>query len=494
MESSNCLHLSQQPRNCKPPQSLRINIDHRSFIVEKNLLTENCEYFRALFQSGMRECQQEEIHLQCVGVLGFLVMLQVLDGEQPMVNSDQIVEAIECAAFLQVPALTKHLINIVNSENCLLMYHTASTYGVWELSHSSALFIKDMYNELKEEICTLPDKLIEYIESLLPSCYMAVCSHSPSTELLQDLQRTVCYLDEDNGDWKVLTHLPLSTSTTMAGVAVLENKLYIIGGVHNIRKNVVETGFCYNPTTNTWSTICGPKLPRYNFTLIGHEGCLYAIGGEYNMKVMSSVERYMVSNQSWNFVSPLPCSAASVVSTIAMHRVFICLWKDRGTTEIHKYVPEQNQWLLVTTLIRQHSYALYMVAHKDNLYVIRNGPCDDFLMCVIDCYNLSSGQWTAMWGQYGNNKGCLFTGVVRGDSVFTLSQQVTTEYTVEDYAWRVRREMKGVGRIGSIYTFLMRLPKASMSLVGHSLDWTQDQIHRDIPAYPRLSPQCSDNL
>ncbi|XP_039651577.1 kelch repeat and BTB domain-containing protein 13 [Perca fluviatilis] len=487
MESNSC----PQPGHWKSAESLRVNIDDCLFIVEKSLLAENCEYFRALFQSGMRECQQGEIQLQCVGLLGFVVLLRVLGGEQPVLSSDEIVEAIQCTAFLQVPALTEHLINTVNSENCLLMYHTAATYGVWELSHSSALFIRDMYTDLKEDVHTLPSKLLEYIESLLPSSYMAVCSHSPTTELLQDVQRSVCYLDEDSGQWKFLTHLPASTSTTMAGVAVLDNNLYIIGGVYDVSKKVVETGFCYNPAANTWSTICGSLQLRYNFTLIGYKGCLYALGGEYNRKALSSVERYRVSNGSWGFVSPLPSPAASVVSAVAMNRIFICLWKGKGATDIHEYVSKRDQWLLVTTLIRTHSYGLYMVAHKDNLYVMRNGPCDDFLLCVMDCYNLSSGQWTAVCGQYGNSKGSLLTAVVRGDSVFTLSRQVTTEYTVEDYQWRVKREMSGFGRIGSIYTFLMRLPKATVSPIGNFTDLTQDKNLRDCPTF---SPQCSDNL
>uniref|UniRef100_A0A672Y5F1 Kelch repeat and BTB (POZ) domain containing 13 n=1 Tax=Sphaeramia orbicularis TaxID=375764 RepID=A0A672Y5F1_9TELE len=461
MESSSCPELSQ-----KPPDSLSVNVHDNVFSVNKALLAQNCEYFRALFQSGMRECQQEEIHLQCVGVLGFVVLLRVLDGDRPMLNSDQIVEAIECTAFLQVPALTKHLINIVNSDNCLLIYHTASTYGVWDLAHSSAQFIRDMYTDLKEDVHALPTKLVDYIESLIPTTYMAVCSHSPSSELMQDLQRTVCYLDEELKDWKVLTQLPVSTSTTMAGLAVLDNKLYIIGGVHDVNKKVVETGFCYNPLTNTWTTICGPQQLRYNLTLIGHEGCLYAIGGEYDRKELSSVERYRVSNGCWSFVSQLPCPAASVVSTKAMNRIFICLWRGKGATDIHEYVPDKDQWHLVTTLIREQSYGLCMVGHKDNLYVMRNGRCEDFFLCVMDCYNLTTKQWTAMPGQYSNNKGSLFTATVRGDSVFTLSRKVTSEYTIEEHKWRLRHEMKGFGRIGSIYTFLMRLPKATVVPLG----------------------------
>uniref|UniRef100_A0A3B3W2P7 Uncharacterized protein n=1 Tax=Poecilia latipinna TaxID=48699 RepID=A0A3B3W2P7_9TELE len=97
-----------------------------------------------------------------------------------------------------------------------------------------------------------------------------------------------------------------------------------------------------------------------------------------------------------------------------------------------------------------------MVGHRDNLYMMRNGPGEDFLLCVMDCYNLTSGQWTAMSGHYSNSKGSLFTAVVRGDSVFTLSRHVTTEYRVEKTQWRRKREMEGFGRVGSIYTFQMR--------------------------------------
>lgn len=486
-----CSGEVMESSSCRSPSShkLRINIDGNSFFVDRSTLSENCEYFRALFQSGMIECQREEFQLQCVGVLGFSVLLRVLNGERPILNSDQIVEAIECTAFLQVPALTKHLINIINSENCLLMYHTAATYGVWDLSHRSALFIRDMYTDLREDVCTLPNKLVEYMKSLLPSSYVAVCSHSPSTDQLPDVQRTVCYLDEEQRDWRVLTHLPSTSSTTMAGVAVLDNRLYIVGGVHDMSKKVIETGFCYDPDTNTWSTITGPQQLRYNLTLIGHDGCLYAVGGEYNMAAMSSVERY--SNGSWSFVSGLPIPAASVASAVAMNRMFICLWKGKGATDILEYQPEPDQWCLVTTLTRHQSYGLFMVAHNDNLYVMRNGPGTDFLLCMIDCYNLTSGQWTAMSGQYGNSKGSLLTAVVRGDSVFTLSRQVTTEYTVDLNRWRRKCEMQGLGRIGSMYTFLMRLPKALLAVKGSGLSSAKDHNVKHLSKWSKLSPRCS---
>ncbi|EPY81712.1 hypothetical protein CB1_000715020 [Camelus ferus] len=102
-----------------------------------------------------------------------------------------------------------------------------------------------------------------------------------------------------------------------------------------------------------------------------------------------------------------------------------------------------------------------MVAHRDSLYVVRNGPKDDFLHCAIDCLNLATGQWTALPGQFVNSKGALFTAVVRGDTVYTVNRMFTLLYAIEDGTWRLLREQAGFPRPGSLQTFLLRLPPGS---------------------------------
>ncbi|KAM9461476.1 kelch repeat and BTB domain-containing protein 13 [Clarias gariepinus] len=472
MEISSCAGSVLEPPKpvCRGQVSenaaVRVKLAGKVFTVDKTLLEDNCEYFRALFQSGMKECQQEEICLQVVSARGFLVALRVINGERPILDSEEIIEAVECAAFLQVKLLLKHLINIINSDNCLLLYHSAATYGLWELFKSAALFICDMYQDLKDDVQCLPKELIDYIESLIPSKYVTIGSHSPTIKLLQDFMRTICYLDEDENDWKVLTHLPINTSTTMAGVTVLDDKIFIVGGVYDLSNKVVDSGFCYDVTSDSWTTFSSPQQLRYNCTLVGHEGYLYALGGEFKRSTMSSVEKYNVSTGTWSFAAHLPRPASAVACTTTMGRIFICLWKPKDATEIYEYVIDRDEWSLVTTLIRHQSYGHCMVAHRDNLYVMRNGPCDDFLRCVMDCYNLTSGQWTAMPGQYENSKGALFTAVVRGDSVFTVNRRATVEYAIEDSKWRTKKEMRGFPRIGSMWTFLLRLPKKTKEPLG----------------------------
>lgn len=440
---------------------LTVVVGDTHFSEEKTLLVQSCDYFQALYRSGMKECWQEEIHLKCLHARGFLITLSVLRGEALVLDADDIVEAIECAAFLQAGILTKHLIDLIDSDNCLLMYHTAATFGLMDLYHAAALFIRDVYAELEADVRkALPPELICYVESLPQSVFVAVGAHVTcgADETVHAACRTICYLDETVNDWKVLTDLPLEASTSMAGVTVLDNKLYIVGGVHRAHKQVVDSCFCYTVEDNSWSRIVSPAQLRYNLSLVGVDGRLYAMGGEYAGTLMSSVETYEAKSGRWEFAAHLPRPAAGAACTTTMGRVFVCLWKPLETTEIYEYISERNEWVLVTTLIRYQSYGHCVVGHRDNLYVMRNGPSDDFLRCLMDCYNLSSGQWSSLPGHFANSKGSLFTAVIRGDSVLTLNRTMTLEYSIISNTWKPRRQMKGFPRSGSVWTFLLRLP------------------------------------
>ncbi|XP_072522867.1 kelch repeat and BTB domain-containing protein 13 [Salminus brasiliensis] len=444
-----------------PTDSLRVRVEGSVFTVDKALLEQNSEYFRALFRSGMRESHQDELHLQGgLKARGFLIALAISRGEQLSIRDpDEIVEAAECAAFLQVDALIQHLIDILDTDNCFLLCHTAAVFGLWHLFHSAALFIRDAFQDLQEAADFLPEEMLRYVESLSPASFIAFGTHIPSMKILQDAFRTVWTLNEEEGDWRFLTDLPTDASTSMAGVAVVDNRLYVVGGVRGISKETVDFSFCYNVLSNSWSVFDGPQQPRYNFTLLGHEGHLYAFGGEYDRRIISSSEVCDVSTRAWTLVKHAPRPVAGAASAVARRRIFVCFWKPPDTTDIYEYIPVKDEWILTTTMIRPQSYGHCMVAHGDKLYVMRNGPSDDFLRCLMDCYNITTGQWTSMPGHYVNSKGALFTAMVRGDSAFTVNRSLTLEYRIYGDKWKPHRQMTGFPKNGSLWTCLLRLPR-----------------------------------
>lgn len=441
---------------------VRVKVEESCFTVERALLAKHSNYFCALFHSGMIESQQDTLHLKGgVHAKGFLIALAVCRGEVPAISDpDELVDAVECAAFLQVTCLAQHLCDIIDSDNCLLLYHAAYIFGVHALFHSAALFLRDASDDLREMAqSTIPEYLLKYSQSLSPASYIAIGTHSPSMDLLHDSFRVVCYLDENEGEWKHLTNLPTLCSTSMAGVAVLDNRLYIVGGVYGYGKDTVDSSFCYNPESGLWTALPGPQQPRYDFTLLGYDGRLYAVGGECQKRIISTAERYDAVKGEWTFIQHAPRPVASAACAVARHRMFVCFWKPPDTTDIFEYIPAKDEWKLATTMIRHQSYGHCMVAHRDNLYVMRNGPCDDFLRCLMDCYNITTGQWTAMRGHYINSKGALFTAMIRGDSAFTVKHMLTLEYAITGDGWKPRRQMKGFPKSGSLWTCLLRLPK-----------------------------------
>ncbi|XP_078283460.1 kelch repeat and BTB domain-containing protein 13 [Rhinoraja longicauda] len=415
----------------------------------------------------MRESGLEELGLPLLAARGLALTVRVLEGERPAVSGEDIVDVAECAAFLQARPLTQHLVHCIGPDNCALMLQAAAVYGLSQLLHASALYIRDLHTDVRQELSYLAHDQLDYIESLTPSTLAAVATHSPSPHHLHDRTRTICYLDQVDNVWRHLTALPQAASTSLAGIAVMDNNIYIVGGVDGVGKRVVPTNFCYNTDTDTWSEFpCGQWL-RHNVTLSGQDGSLLAIGGVYKGKAVATVESFHVASNAWSSVAQLPRPGEGVACTRAMGRTFVCLWFPMETTDIYEYGSRGDEWSLVTTLRRQQSYGHCMVSHLDNLYVMRNGPADDFLRCFIDCYSLTRGEWSSLAGYYVNSKGALFTATVRGDRVFTVNRMLTLVYVIQEDRWKPAKEASGFPRSGSMHSFLLRLPKRRLAAPSH---------------------------
>ncbi|KAG3262063.1 kelch repeat and BTB domain containing 13 [Ictidomys tridecemlineatus] len=451
-----------------PEVPVQVWVGGQLFQADQALLVEHCGFFRGLFRSGMREARAAEVRLGALSAGGFRTTLEVLRGQRPaLAADDELLQAVECAAFLQAPELARFLEHSLTSDNCALLCDAAAAFGLRDVFHSAALFIRDGERELAADL-VLPEARA-YVATLRPSSYVALSTHTPAPGFLEDESRTMCYLDEEEDVWRTLAALPLEASTMLAGVATLGNKLYIVGGVRGPSKEVVELGFCYDPDRGTWREFPSPHQPRYDTALVGFDGRLYAIGGEFQRMTISSVECYDPATGCWSFMADLPQPATGVPCAQARGRLFVCLWRPADITAVVEYAARTDAWLPVAELRHSQSYGHFMVAHRDSLYVVRNGPSDDFLHCAIDCLNLTTGQWTELPGQFVNSKGALFTAVVRGDTVYTVNRVVTLLYAIEGGTWRLLSEKIGFPRPGSLQTFLLRLPPGAPGPVATAL-------------------------
>ena len=83
-----------------------------------------------------------------------------------------------------------------------------------------------------------------------------------------------------------------------AGVAVLDNKIYVTGGIGVDDHQIMSSVDCYDPDTNTWSQMANMNIARACHSLVSLHGRMYAIGGHR----IDSVEVFNPDNNTWTLL------------------------------------------------------------------------------------------------------------------------------------------------------------------------------------------------
>ena len=104
-----------------------------------------------------------------------------------------------------------------------------------------------------------------------------------------------CYALVSSDKWNTINFTGNLAGTTFAGVAELNNKVFVSGGSHSYYGHPKTSVKSYDPDTNTWSYVAKMNNARLGHCLIGLNGRLYAIGGQN----VDSVEVYDPDNNTW---------------------------------------------------------------------------------------------------------------------------------------------------------------------------------------------------
>ena len=94
-----------------------------------------------------------------------------------------------------------------------------------------------------------------------------------------------------------------------AAAAWCEGKLYVIGGYNG--RSVLSCGEAYDPDVNQWQLIAPLNTPRIKSGIAVHGGRIYIMGGVCNLRgrILNTVECYIPSENRWTVVSHMPTEA-----------------------------------------------------------------------------------------------------------------------------------------------------------------------------------------
>ena len=95
------------------------------------------------------------------------------------------------------------------------------------------------------------------------------------------------------------------TARQSASAAVLDGKLYVVGGANTMNTISYSSAECYDLNSNAWSVIASMKKRRSGLGAAALGGYLYAIGVLDNEsgQATDTVERYCPRTNKWTKVS-----------------------------------------------------------------------------------------------------------------------------------------------------------------------------------------------
>ncbi|KAM6220309.1 kelch repeat and BTB domain-containing protein 11 [Rhynchocyon petersi] len=372
---------------------LVIEVAGRRIQAHKAVLAAKSDYFRA-------RSSREILRIKGVSYAALRLLVDYLySGRMGDVRQDNVAEVVAGARFLQMPCAVQCAMDAMRTQislaNCYQVLSLAKQQRLGELREAAYRFMSDHYLEVLREpavygrltgaerdlilqrrlqggrACLLAAEINDVFERVgsrpqsressrpqSPSAAATAAAQSPgeqpptpppptrapSEDEEGHSDSVIYYYQEADREWRVLTRLPEGANAKGCSMCVLYNYLFLAGGIlqgaPEGRARLSDKVFCYNPVTDSWSTVRPLGQARSQLKLLALDGYLYAVGGE----CLFSVERYDPRTDRWAPVAPLPKGAFAVA-----HEATTCngeIYVSGGSLfyRLLKYDPRRDEW------------------------------------------------------------------------------------------------------------------------------------------------------
>ncbi|GLG96222.1 Kelch-like protein 5 [Gryllus bimaculatus] len=168
----------------------------------------------------------------------------------------------------------------------------------------------------------------------------------------------------------------MSARRLQFGVAVMDEKLYVVGGRDGLKTlNTVE---CYDLKARTWSNLHPMSTHRHGLGVGVLEGPLYAVGGHDGWSYLNTVERWDPQARQWSFVAPMSTPRSTVGVAVLNN----------------KYDPKTDTWTIIASMSIGRD-ALGVCLLGDLLFAV-GGFDGQHCLKVVEAYDPQTNEWQQM--------------------------------------------------------------------------------------------------
>lgn len=414
---------------------VKLQIEKETFYAHKVVLSAASPYFKAMFTSGLKECDMELIKLHGVcptamaRILFFMYTGHIRVTEitvcqiLPAANMLQVKNVIEaCCAFLERQLDPSNAIGIASfaeQHGCKLLSEKANQFieqNFTKICHEEEflqLSVMQLVKLIKNDALNVQGERDVYDAVMKWIRYDRENRFSTMEHILQAVRcqlLTPSFLQEQMSTCELLKRVPACREylaqvfedlTLHKRPSVNERKpnttrmIFVAGGYFRHSLDMLES---YNVDDDVWNTLPNLTVPRSGLGAAFLKGSFYAVGGRNNAPGSSYdsdwVDRYNPVTETWR-----PCSPMSVprnrVGVAVMDELMYAVGGSAGS-EYHNSVEHYNPELDTWTLIRpMHSKRLGVgVAVVNRLLYAIGGFDGKERLKTVECYHPENNEWT----------------------------------------------------------------------------------------------------
>jgi N-acetylneuraminic acid mutarotase len=147
--------------------------------------------------------------------------------------------------------------------------------------------------------------------------------------------------------WSIKAALPIPTEPRGTNGAVVNDKIYVIGG--NANGNCSSAVQEYSPSSNSWNVTAKTPMPtpRCHLAVVALNGLIYAIGGATTSgSALAKLEVYDPVANTWRTAAPMPTARSTLGAGVVNGKIYV-VGGSNGSSAlalVDAYDPATDTW------------------------------------------------------------------------------------------------------------------------------------------------------